>query len=90
MNTSESERRVLCALAQDSAIRVRRAANDEVCGVSFVSRDGHVLADCTSPVFNGLRRRRLFRSANGRPHRVAPLAIVPALSRPDNRKEPNP
>jgi uncharacterized protein YjhX (UPF0386 family) len=85
MNISKHEQRVLHVLAQGGAIRFERGANGKVHDVSCLTRDGHVLADCTLSLFERLRRRRFIRSTNGHPYRVTRLGIVSVRAQPDNR-----
>lgn len=76
---------MLHALAQGGAIHVDRAPNGKVSAVFCVTRDGHVLADCTLEVFDRLRKRRLVRSTSGRPYRITRRGIVSVRSQLDNR-----
>jgi uncharacterized protein YjhX (UPF0386 family) len=66
MNISRHEQRVLHVLAQ-GGIHIERAENGKVTEVTCITRDGHVLADCTLAVFDRLKKRRFIRSVAGGP-----------------------
>ena len=85
MNISKIEQRVLHVLAQGGAIDHMRGANGKVTGVACYTRDGYVLADCTLPVFNRLRRRRLIRSSAGKPYRISMLGRRSVRAQMDNQ-----
>ena len=85
MNISRLEQRVLHVLAQGGAIHFERAANGKVQAVSCFTRDGHLLSDCSKPLFDRLRKRRLIRSTSGRPYRISGLGVAAVRSQPDNR-----
>lgn len=87
MNISKSEQRVLHVLAQGGAIHHRRAPNGKVQTITCFTRDGLVLADCTFPVFDRLRKRRFIRSVGGRPYRVTRQGISAVRAQADNRTE---
>jgi len=85
VNISRSEQRVLHILAQGGAIHFGRAPNGKVRSVTCITRDGHVLAGCTLPVFDRLRKRRLIRSTGGRPYRVTRAGLDAVRAQLDNR-----
>lgn len=85
MNFSKLEQRVLHALAQGGAIHYERAPNGKVRTVTCITRDGHVLMDCSLFLFNRLRKRRFIRSKNGRPYEVTRLGVQSVRSQLDNR-----
>ena len=71
MNISKHEQRVLHELALGGSIHHERCENGKIRGVTCYTRDGHVLTDCTLPVFLRLKKRRFIRSRNGQPYRVS-------------------
>ncbi|APZ54713.1 YjhX family toxin [Salipiger abyssi] len=85
MNISKHEQRVLHALAQGGAIQFERAENGKVFEVTCFTREGHVLTDCTLPVFDRLRKRRLIRSQGGRPYRITRAGLASVRAQLDNR-----
>ena len=85
MNISKHEQRVLHELARGGSIRHRRHANGKIHEVICYTRDGHVLTDCTLPVFQRLLKRRLIRSKNGGPYRVSPTGIRSVRAQADQR-----
>ena len=85
MNISRHEQRVLHVLAQGGAIHFERADNGKVTDVTCITRDGHVLADCTLAVFDRLKKRRFIRSVGGRPYRATKLGVMSVRAQLDNR-----
>ncbi|NKX46369.1 YjhX family toxin [Roseicyclus persicicus] len=85
MNISKPEQRVLHVLAQGGVIRADRGPGGKVTGVLCVTRDGLVLEDCTLPLFQRLRARRLIHSAGGRPYRISRAGRLAVRAQPDNR-----
>ncbi|MEM8582163.1 MAG: YjhX family toxin [Pseudomonadota bacterium] len=85
MNISKQDQRVLHVLAQGGAIQFERSDNGKVRRVMCVTRDGHVLSDCTLTVFERLRRRRLIRSHGGRPYRITRQGLASVRAQLDNR-----
>lgn len=85
VNISKREQRVLHALAQGGVIRYERAANGKISNILCVTRDGHILTDCTLDVFNRLKRRRFIRSTGGQPYRVTRLGLTSVRAQLDNR-----
>ncbi|MEL7026077.1 MAG: YjhX family toxin [Pseudomonadota bacterium] len=53
----------------------RAGENGKPLDITCFTRDGHILTDCTLPVFLRLRKRRLIHSQNGRPDRASKLGI---------------
>jgi uncharacterized protein len=86
VNISKYEQRVLHALAQGGRISHRREAEtgrivDAIC----FNRDGHVLSDCTLPLFHKLRRRGLIASREGQAYRITRRGLDAVRSQLDNR-----
>ncbi|QYJ07627.1 YjhX family toxin [Qipengyuania flava] len=85
MNISKYEQRVLHALAQGGRIEFLRNQNGRVEVVDCFNREGFRLADCTLPVFDRLRKRRLIRSRGGRPYRITREGLAAVRAQLDNR-----
>ncbi len=85
MNISKDEQRVLHALAQGGCIRYERARNGRVFAVQCVTRDGHILTNCTLDVFRKLRRKRLIESLASSPYRISERGRRNVRAQPDNR-----
>lgn len=94
MNISRTEQRVLHVLAQGGRIVPRREMTDaisttprkpRIVEATCFTRDGHVLADCTLPLFNRLRRRRLIFSIGGAPYRISREGLAVVRAQLDNR-----
>mgnify|MGYP001796052924 CR=1 FL=1 len=85
VNISKREQRVLHALAQGGMIRYDRAANGKISTILCVTRDGHILTDCTLDVFKRLKRRRFIRSTGSQPYRVTRLGLTSVRAQLDNR-----
>lgn len=85
MNISRNEQRVLHVLAQGGVIRHERAENGRIHAVSCLTRDGHLLSDCTLDVFLKLRRRRLVESKASSPYRISRRGRLAVRSQLDNR-----
>jgi uncharacterized protein YjhX (UPF0386 family) len=85
MNISRHEQRVLHVLSQGGAIRYERKDNGKIRDIACITRDGHMLPDCTMHVFERLKKRRFIHSSNGKPYRVTRLGLVSVRSQPDNR-----
>ena len=85
MNISKFEQRVLHVLAQGGAIDHVRGPNGKIKAVTCFTRDCHVLADCTLPVFTRLKRRQLVRSASGAPYRISMLGRRSVRAQLDNK-----
>ena len=76
MNISKHEQRVLHELALGGAILHERGETGKIRKVTCVTREGHILSDCTLEVFQRLKRRRLIHSKQGQPYRVSWLGIT--------------
>ena len=85
MNISKYEQRVLHVLAQGGAIHVERLPNGKVRDVRCVTRDGHILADCTMRLFERLKRRRFIKSTNGKPYRATRLGVNSVNAQHENQ-----
>lgn len=85
MNISKHEQRVLHVLALGGAIHFERLPSGKVSDVSCHTREGYVLDDCTLPVFDRLKKRRLIRSTNGNPYRATRAGITAVRSQLDQR-----
>ena len=85
MNISKYEQRVLHALAQGGRIVHRRDETGRIVAADCFTREGHVLSDCTLPVFRRLRQRGLIASRGGAPYRATQLGRASVRSQPDNR-----
>jgi uncharacterized protein YjhX (UPF0386 family) len=85
MNISKHEQRVLHVLALGGAIHFHRAPNGKVTDVTCVTRDGHILTDCTLSVFERLRKRRFIRSTGGQPYRATKRGVMAVRAQLDNR-----
>ncbi len=71
MNISRNEQRVLHVLAQGRFIRHERSNSGNILSVSCLTRNGHLLSDCTLDVFSRLRRKRLVESNASEPYRIS-------------------
>ena len=85
MNISKFEQRVLHVLAQGGAIHFERLENGKVGAIRCMTRDGHVLSDCTKSVFERLKKRKFIRSSRGQPYRATRLGLRCVASQLDNR-----
>lgn len=85
MNISRHEQRVLHVLAQGGLIRYSRDDRGKVIAVDCFNRDGMRLADCTLPVFERLRKRRLIRSLGSQPYRITREGLAAVRAQLDNR-----
>lgn len=84
MNISKTEQRVLHALAQGGLIRHHRDGDRIILAECF-TREGHLLADCSLPVFNRLRQRGLIASSGGRPYRITRRGLGAVRAQLNNR-----
>jgi uncharacterized protein YjhX (UPF0386 family) len=84
MNISKTEQRVLHALAQGGLIRHEREG-DRITLAECFTRDGHLLADCSLPVFNRLRQRGFIASSGGRPYRITRQGLGAVRAQLNNR-----
>lgn len=85
MNISRLEQRVLHALAKGGAIHHVRANNRKVAEIICVSREGHIMADCTLSLFARLRKRGLIGSQDGAPYRITRLGRQSVRAQSDNQ-----
>ncbi len=85
MNISKYEQRTLHVLAQGGCIRHTRTEDGHISTIRCITRDGHVLTDCTLAIFQKLRRRHLIASHNGEPYRINQAGLAAVRSQPDNR-----
>ncbi len=85
MNISKYEQRVLHVLAQGGAIHYERAANGKLTDVTCVTRDGHILADCTLKLTQRLIKRGFIKSRNSNPYRATRRGIKATRAQLDNR-----
>lgn len=90
MNISRSEQRVLHVLARGGIIAHARDHRRKISGVTCLTHDGLILADCTLALFARLRRRRLIQSRDGGGYRISPLGRQAVRAQPDNRTESAP
>lgn len=85
MNISKHEQRVLHELALGGAIHQERSEGGKIRAITCLTRDGHVLSDCTLDVFLRLKKRRLIRSQNGQPYRASRQGIEAARAQLNQR-----
>ena len=85
MNISKTEQRALHVLAQGGAIRFDRLPNGKIQSVACISRDGHLLSDCTLALFQRLKRRGFIKSIKGKPYRITQAGLRCVRSQLDNR-----
>lgn len=85
MNISRNEQRVLHVLALGGRIDHSRNHGNKVDDILCVTRDGLILSDCTMPVFQRLRRKRLIASLGGGPYRISRLGRLSVRAQHDNQ-----
>jgi len=85
LNISKTEQRVLHALAQGGRIAHRFDSLGHIVEALCFTREGHVLSDCTLPLFRRLKRRRLIASSDGQPYRITRLGLAAVRAQLDNR-----
>jgi uncharacterized protein len=85
MNISKTEQRVLHVLAQGGHIHHDRGDGRKIRAILCVTRDGHVLSDCTMAVFMRLRQRHLIASQQGGPYRITRLGRLSVRGQIDNQ-----
>ena len=88
MNISRNEQRALHVLALGGCIRHERGDGPKVTSVTCVTREGMVLADFDSTVFNRLRRKRLIESQSGNPYRISRRGRTWVRAQLDNQGGP--
>jgi hypothetical protein len=81
---TERASRVLHVLALGGRIDHSRNST-KIDEVHCVTRDGLILSDCTMPVFQRLRRRRLIASSGGGPYHITRLGRLSVRAQPDNQ-----
>lgn len=84
MNISRTEQRVLHVLALGGRIDHSRNGT-KIDDILCVTRDGMILSDCTLPVFQRLRRRRLIASMGSGPYRITRLGRLSVRAQVDNQ-----
>ena len=85
MNISKHEQRTLHALAQGGLINHMKDDRGDIIAVDCITRDGYRLGDCTLPVFQRLKRRRLIASSNRGPYRITSLGLGVVRAQANNR-----
>jgi hypothetical protein len=85
MNMSGLEQRVRHALAPGGAIR-HEGLNGRITAAPCLDRERPILAACTLPLFQRLRRRGLIESRGGAPCRIAALGRQAVRAQLDNRR----
>jgi uncharacterized protein len=85
MNISRTEQRVLHVLALGGRIDHARNGRSKIDEILCVTRDGIILSDCTTTVFQRLRRKRLIASEGGGPYRISRLGRVSVRAQVDNQ-----
>ena len=76
---------MLHVLAQGGQIQYLRDSRGKVFEVDCFNREGFRLSDCTLPVFERLRKRRLIRSRSGQPYRITRKGLEAVRAQLDNR-----
>ncbi|MCR9213103.1 MAG: YjhX family toxin [Proteobacteria bacterium] len=85
MNISKFEQRVLHVLAQGGHILYERGPGGKIHKILCVTRDGHVLSDCSMTVFTRLKQRKMIRSTGGKPYQISQLGRRSVRAQLDNR-----
>jgi uncharacterized protein len=85
VNISRYEQRVLHVLAQGGRIQHDLDEAGHLASVRCFNRDGHLLSDCTLPLFRKLKRRRLIASRGGAPYRITRLGLDAVRAQADQR-----
>lgn len=85
MNISRFEQRVLHVLALGGRIETTLRQGPKITDILCFTRDGLILSDCTLPVFQRLRRKRLIASEGGGPYRITRLGRLSVRAQMDNQ-----
>ncbi len=85
MNISKYEQRTLHVLAQGGVIRIEKNDRGHIVEALCFTRDGWVLADCSLPIFQKLKRRRFIASQAGGPYRITRNGLLAVRAQLDNR-----
>lgn len=85
MNISKYEQRTLHVLAQGGVIRIEKNDRGHIVEALCFTRDGWVLADCSLPIFQKLKRRRFIASQAGGPYRITRHGLLAVRAQLDNR-----
>jgi uncharacterized protein len=85
MNLSRFEQRVLHVLALGGHIDSTARQGPKITEILCVSREGLILSDCSLPIFQRLRRKRLIASEHGGPYRITRLGRLSVRAQTDNQ-----
>lgn len=89
MNISRNEQRALHVLALGGHILHERDDGPKITSVTCVTREGMILADFDTTVFERLRRKRLIESRSGSPYRISKRGRVSVRAQLDNQGGPS-
>lgn len=85
MNISRNEQRALHVLALGGRIVHERGDGRKITSVLCLTREGMILADFDTTVFERLRRKRLIESRSGDPYRISRRGRVCVHAQLDNQ-----